>query len=193
MYRPITIAAAAVLPLLVVASAFAHAEPDTFSPGAESVVTSPPAEIVLGMTQDMARQTGANDIDVFAEDGTEVTVVAAAIDNSDRRTLRVPMPDDLDPGTYTVRWKTLSDEDGDPDSGEFTFTYDPAGPAVEGTVSLGRTTPVEPTATSAAPSGPTIGLGGDDGGMSWVLVAAVGAGTFVLGCGVTYVLVQKRP
>ncbi|HMO97187.1 MAG TPA: copper resistance protein CopC, partial [Tepidiformaceae bacterium] len=120
--------AAAVAAISVVAIAFAHAEPARVYPGDGAVLNEPPTEVVFEMSQEMARQEGQNDIDVFDEAGNEVTVVAAVIDNADRKMLSVPLPSNLAPGVYTVRWKTLSAEDGDPDSGETTFTYDPSAP-----------------------------------------------------------------
>lgn len=193
MVRIAAIAAVALLPLLVASSAFAHAEPIRANPGDGAVLTSPPGEIVLEMSQDMARQAGGNDIDVFDAAGNEVTTVAAAIDNGNRRVLRVTMPATLEPGVYTVRWKTLSDEDGDDDSGELSFEYDPDGTPSEGLVEL-REDVATPGPTSAPPSSlQPVAFGSEDRGMSWVLVAAVGAGAFVLGAGVSYVLIQKRP
>jgi hypothetical protein len=145
------------------------------------------------MTQELARQAGANDIEVFNEAGEKVTAVAAVIDNGNRRLLSVPMPSALEPGRYIVRWKTLSAEDGDTDSGELSFTYDPAGTPDPGTEYLagGPPTPA-PTTDGGAPI-PGFIDGGGSRGMSWVLVAAVGLGMFVLGSGATFLLVQKRP
>lgn len=189
MARIAAIVAAVLVPLFAVASVLAHAEPVRVTPGDGAVVATPPAEIVITMSQELARQAGANDIDVVDAAGNEVTVVAAIIDNGDRRVLRVPLPPSLEPGLYSVRWKTLSDEDGDTDAGELSFEYDPEGTPSEGMVELRDDVAVPETAAAPLP----VTLQGDDGGLSWVLVAAVGTGAFVLGCGVTYVLVQKRP
>ena len=53
------------------------------------------------------------------------------VDRSDRRKITVALPSNLGPGTYTVKWKSLSAEDGDPAAGPegepITFTVDPAG------------------------------------------------------------------
>ncbi|HMO53343.1 MAG TPA: copper resistance protein CopC [Tepidiformaceae bacterium] len=182
---------AAVAAISVVATAFAHAEPARVYPGDGAVLNEPPAEVVFEMSQEMARQDGQNDIDVFDADGNEVTVVAAVIDKADRKMLSVPLPSNLAPGVYTVRWKTLSAEDGDPDSGETTFTYDPSAPPNPGREVLredllnpgGGETPVAPAAISV----PTA-----DDGVTWVLVVAVGALMFALGAGGTFLLVQRQ-
>ena len=173
---------------------FAHAEPATVKPGDGAVLTAPPPEIVIEMTQEMARQAGQNDIDVFDAAGNEVTTVAAVIDNGDRRMLTVAMPSSLPPGEYTVRWKTLSSEDGDPADGELSFTYDPNGTADPGKEQLKEDllNPGGETPGAGAPA-PSLSVSGDAGGVTWVLVVAVGIGMFVLGAGGTFFLVQRQP
>ncbi|MGK2965253.1 MAG: copper resistance CopC family protein [Tepidiformaceae bacterium] len=185
------VACAGGLAALIVASVvFAHAEPERVTPGNGAVVTTAPGEVVIQMTQDMARQPGANDIDVFDEQGNEVTGIAAVIDNATRRVLSVPLPIGLEPGTYRIRWKTLSDEDGDTEDGELTFKYDPAGPAFAGQENL-REEVVAPTTEGGEAAPPVLIASGDDGA-SWILVTAVGAAMFALGCGVTFIAIQKR-
>lgn len=178
-----------------VSLAAAHAEPARATPGDKAVLNAAPSEIVFEMSQEMARQEGQNDIDVFDAAGNEVTTIAAVIDNNDRQRLSVVLPSGLNPGTYTARWKTLSAEDGDPATGETTFTYDPAATPSEGTVALrpdllGGTTP---EATGAAPAPAGLDLGGNDDGVTWVLVVAVGTAMLVLGAGATFVFVRRQP
>lgn len=171
----------------------AHAEPDEIRPGNGAVVTSIPAGVNIVMTQELARQPGANDIDVIAADGTEVTTEAATLDLEDRRRLMVPLPDDLTPGLYTVRWKTLSAEDGDSETGDLSFTYDPDGNAAPGIERLGEEPSVRPTITAAG-----------DGDVSpfssqqpstrgaWVAAAAAGIAGLAIGGTLTFLLVQRR-
>lgn len=190
----------AVLALILAASAsvageaFAHAEPVTVKPGDGAVLTTIPSSIEMLMSQDLARQDGANDIDVFDASGKEITAVAAVIDNGNRRRLTVAMPLALAVGAYTVKWKSLSADDGDTATGQFSFTFDPNAAAQPGK----ETQKEEPTgaagtatATSNTPS--AAGANGDGGGTSWVLVIAVAVGMFVVGGGTTFLLVQKRP
>ncbi len=190
---PPAIVAAAVVALAAVTNVFAHAEPASAKPGDGAVLTQLPAEYVIVMSQELARQAGANDIDVFDPAGKEVTTVAAVIDNADRRKLTVALPSNLLPGKYTVKWKTLSAEDGDPADGELSFTYDPNGTAAPGKEVLredllgGVTPPAgegDEPALIAAPSA--------DDGVTWVLVIAVGVGMFVIGAGGTFLLIQKQ-
>lgn len=178
--------------LLAVSIAWAHAEPATAKPGDGAVLLKAPGEIVLEMSQEMGRQAGNNDIDVFDAAGKEVTTIAAVVDNADRKRLSVALPADLPAGAYTVKWKTSSAEDGDSAEGQLSFTIDPNGKPSPGKEQLrddllggGDETP-EPTDSVVS-----FGGGADDG-VTWVLVIAVGVGMLVLGAGGMFLLVQKR-
>jgi len=151
------------------------------------VLSQPPTEIVIEMTQEMARQAGANDIEVFDPAGKKITTVSAVIDNGDRKRLSVPLPSGLAVGTYAVRWKTLSADDGDPANGQLSFTYDPSKPPSPGKENL-----VELAAGATARATPADGGFGSGGGTSWVLIAAVATGMFALGSGGTFLLVRKN-
>lgn len=187
---------AAVAALLFVALAFAHAEPVRVSPGDGAVLNEPPVEVVFEMSQEMARQAGQNDIDVFDAEGNEVTTVSAVIDNSDRRRLSVALPSNLAPGEYTVEWKTLSAEDGDPDSGSTTFIVDPDAVPDPGREvmreDLLNPGGVETETQAAGPPPAIIGGGGSEDGVTWVLVVAVGVLMFAAGAGGTFLLVQRQ-
>jgi methionine-rich copper-binding protein CopC len=180
---------AALLALVLVATAFAHAEPATIKPGDKAVLNQPPAQIDMTMSQEMARQGDANDIDVFDASGKEVTVVAAVIDNSDRKKLSVPLPTGLPAGIYTVKWKTLSADDGDAAEGMFTFTIDPSAAPNAGTEAVKPPVLDDKPPETGSVASITNSAGG---GTSWVLVTAVAIGAFVLGGGTTFLAVQKR-
>lgn len=177
--------------LLAVSAALAHAEPVKVSPGSGAVVTAAPPEIVIQMSQEMARREDGNDIDVVDAAGNEVTTLAAVIDNGDRSRLSVLLPSALPPGVYTVRWKTLSAEDGDPANGEYSFTIDPAATPAAGQETLRED--LLGDATTPEPSSPLLIGGGGDGGVPWMLLVATATGMFVLGAGSTFLLIQKRP
>lgn len=191
MLRILALGLAAALSLFAVSSAFADAEPASVKPGQDSVLTTAPTEIVILMSQDMARKAGANDIVLQDSNGTEVTRQPAAIDDANRKKLSVPIPGKLLPGTYTVRWRTTSADDGDTASGNYTFKFDPAGPAVTGKEVVGQD--VLPNSTPAGGAGvASLSTGSPGGGTSWVLVVAVAVAMFVFGAGAAFVLVQKR-
>ncbi|MFN8618675.1 MAG: copper resistance protein CopC [Dehalococcoidia bacterium] len=176
-----------------VSVAWAHAEPATAKPGDGAIIKASPGEVVLEMSQDMGRQAGLNDIDVFDASGKEVTTVAAVVDNADRKKLSVAIPSDLPAGVYTVKWKTSSAEDGDAANGQISFTIDPNGTPIPGKEQLrddilGGSTP-SPEGDQATV---TIGGSGNDG-VTWVLVIAVGVAMLVLGAGGTFLLIQRKP
>lgn len=172
--------------------AFAHAEPALIRPGDKSVLTSPPSEVAITMSQEMFDDgKGSNDIDVLDSTGKEVTTVAAVLDRNDRTRLSVPLPTTLAPGAYTVKWKTLSADDGDAAQGELAFTYDPNGTANPGTEEL-KPDVLGGDEGEGDDSSAPVTIQSPDDGVTWVLVAAVGLGMFVLGAGGTFLLVQKK-
>ncbi len=179
---------AALLAMASVTSVFAHAEPATVKPGDGAVLAQPPTEVVIEMTQEMARQAGANDIEVFDPAGRKITTVSAVIDNGDRKRLSVPLPTGLVVGAYTVRWKTLSADDGDAANGQLSFTYDPSKPPSPGKENL-----VELAAGATASATASGGFGsGGGGGTSWVLLVAVAVAMLAIGSGGTFLLVRKN-
>lgn len=185
------VALALALSSLSVMVVFAHAEPAKVKPGQDAVLNAAPAEVVIEMSQELARQAGANDIVVQDATGKEVTTQPAAIDNANRKKLSVPLPAGLLPGTYTVRWRTLSADDGDTASGNYSFRIDPgatpsSGKEVVREDLLGVQTP----AAGDAPEASASNSGSD--GTSWVLLSAVAVGMFVVGAGTSFLLVQKR-
>jgi hypothetical protein len=183
--------AAALLALARIASAFAHAEPATAKPGDGAVLTAPPTRVDIVMSQEMARREGANDIRVFDAAGNEVTSAPAIIDNADRKHITALLPAPLAPGKYTVKWKTLSADDGDAAEGTLSFTFDPNGTLEPGKESLRQDLlGAGATTTTAAP--PVL-TGGGASGVSWVLVVAVGIGALVIGGGGAFLFLQKRP
>jgi methionine-rich copper-binding protein CopC len=188
-----TIALAAGVVLATWTLAFAHAEPARAKPGDGAVLNTPPTQVEITMSQEMVREAGQNDIDVFDAAGKEVTAVAAVIDNGDRRKLSVPLPSNLPPGAYTVKWKTRSADDGDAASGTLSFIYDPARSPSPGKEDLrpdvlGQSTP------AASPAGKAPALdSADGGGTSWVLLVAVAVAALVVGGGGAFILIQKRP
>jgi methionine-rich copper-binding protein CopC len=190
--KRIVLVVAAAASMAFVTAAFAHAEPATVTPGNNAVLATRPTQVTIEMSQDMARQAGANDIVVADATGKQVTTAVATIDDSDRKKLSVPLPNDLAVGVYTVNWKTLSADDGDAANGTFQFTYDPAKPPAAGTVTLSDTNVGTP-ATAAAKPPALDASGGSDNGTSWVLFAAVAVGMLVIGAGGTFLLVNRRP
>lgn len=199
MGRGVVIAVFLLLAVLPASTAFAHAEPAKVKPGDGAVLTTAPTTYEITMTQELARQPGANEILILDTSGRQVTAVNAVIDNSDRRKLSVAMPTNLAPGVYQVQWRSLSADDGDPARGTLSFTYDPNGTASAGRESLKETAStnnsVTPTGNSGAQRTTTEssdGLGISNPGTTWVTTIAIGAMMFVVGAGATYAFVNRK-
>lgn len=205
----LAVATATLVALLTVSAAFAHAAPKTVSPGNGAVLSTPPTAVTIETVEDMARVAGANDIQVFDSSGKQVTTAPAVIKDTDRSNISVALPPGLAVGTYTVKWKTLSADDGDSASGTLSFTYDPSKPSSPGVVNLitpisgtaaatpaaatpsPAATPAQTTATATVAAVDTL-TNGTPGSTSWVLVIAVGVGMLALGSGGTFLLVKKE-
>jgi methionine-rich copper-binding protein CopC len=103
----------------------AHAGYDRSIPAADAVIAEAPERLQVWFTQELFRRQGENRLEVYAPGGERVDLDDAAIDDDNRRLMAVSLPADLPPGRYTVRWRTLSSEDGHEGRGEFVFTVDP--------------------------------------------------------------------
>lgn len=127
----------------------AHAEYKRSEPAADAVIAPSPPDVQVWFTQELFRREGANSLAVFGPDGGQVDNGDARIDDDDRTHMIVSLPAGLPPGRYTVKWQTLSLEDGDDHSGEFAFTVG------SGDGGAAATSPAQPsTATATLPPAP---------------------------------------
>lgn len=162
------------LMLCAAPAAWAHAELEKSEPAAGARLTSAPEEVRLSFSQAIAAGTTAKVLDA---NGTQVNTQAGMIDlnDLDRKTFVVPLPS-MPPGTYTVEWTSVSEQDGDSESGTFTFTIAAAAqPTIGATQSPVATPAAQPTASTQ-----TLPQTGDPHSRryEWLLVAA-----FVLAAG----------
>ena len=99
----------------------AHAEVDTSIPAASAVVGPAPAIVEIRFTQEVA--SDGTVLRVAGPDGGQVDLGDTALDlyDPERKRVTVSLRPHLGPGTYTVRWTSLSAEDGETDSGALTF------------------------------------------------------------------------
>lgn len=102
-------------------SAFAHAEPDVTVPPIGATVDQAPAVLEITFSEEVTAETT---IDVVGPDGKSVVAAPAQLDldDPDRKHVTVQLYGMLPAGVYTVNWSSVSAEDGDPDSGSYTFT-----------------------------------------------------------------------
>ncbi|MBX3013739.1 MAG: copper resistance protein CopC [Caldilineaceae bacterium] len=141
----------------------AHADYERAEPAADAILSTPPTQVRMWFTQELFRRQGMNKIEVFDAAGQRVDLDDTTIDDDDRTLLQVSLSPVLSAGLYTVRWQSLSADDGHAGTGEFSFTVgagtdSTAGaPAVEATATALPT--VAPTNTTpprlAATAGPT--------------------------------------
>jgi copper resistance protein C len=107
--------------------AFAHAHYDHSTPSIGQVLSVAPPRIDIYTDSEMRKVAGANDIAVTAADGSRVDDGNTILDDANRQHFSVGLQPNLPNGRYVVSFKTLSDVDGDTDSGKFPF-YVGAGP-----------------------------------------------------------------
>ena len=107
--------------LLTASPVFAHARYKSSTPKAGEVVATSPARLDITFTQQIQKVSGTYAIDVAHDRGASVSVGAAAVDQADRTKLSVALQAGLAPGRYVVNWKNVSDDDGDPATGAFSF------------------------------------------------------------------------
>jgi methionine-rich copper-binding protein CopC len=122
MRRIVAVAALAIVALAVPpTSVFAHARYDHSTPASEQVVATSPPAVDIYTAQDMRKTTGADVIAVMGLDGKHVDTGNTVVDDSNRRHFSIGLQPNLPPGRYLVSFKTLSDEDGEADQGQFAF------------------------------------------------------------------------
>jgi len=109
----------------------AHADYDRSMPSAGEVVSESPQQVQVWFTQELFRREGQNVLEVYGPNDQRADQDDAAIDDDDRKLMSVSLQSDLPNGVYTVRWRTLSADDGDEAEGEFQFTIQAEEPAAE--------------------------------------------------------------
>jgi len=112
-------AALALLLASTTAPAFAHARYDRSEPMAGAMVDASPGVLRAWFTQELMLRSA---IVVTDEAGNQVDLGDGRVDQDDpdRKSMIVSLPT-LPPGAYWVYWSTVSAEDGDTESGAFTF------------------------------------------------------------------------
>jgi methionine-rich copper-binding protein CopC len=217
------LAAAAVLAATLMAAApvFAHARYKSSTPGTGQVLAASPARVEITFTQQIQKVSGTYGIDVTRGGGAAVTAGPDVVDESDRTKLSVPLQGGLPPGRYVVHWKNVSDDDGDPAEGAFSFYVntqptaadladdkrleqigaEAEAPAATGTPATTATAAAttgtrEPAISAATPLPTTAAAGGDGGGSdtgTYILIAAAILGGALIGfAGWQYAVRRRR-
>jgi methionine-rich copper-binding protein CopC len=164
--RKIRIGGATVAALLLMAvlatTALAHAHYKSSIPGKGEVVAASPDRVSITFTQDIQKVAGTYDIQVNRDRGQSVASGPAVLDNTDRATMSVPLQPGLPQGRYVVNWKNVSDADGDPAEGAFSFYVKTQPNAVDiqndqqlETIGAEAETPVSADTAAAGTAAPT--------------------------------------
>jgi methionine-rich copper-binding protein CopC len=165
--RPWFAALATMLALFVLTpagAALAHASLVTSDPAAGATLTASPATITATFAE--AFDTARSSIQLLGPDGaTLATSVVAPAATAESMTVSGFGP--LAPGTYSVRWITITPDDNGIERGTFTFTVGAPGPG------SGKAEAASPGAAATAAAAPGAGGGGSPGGSGDVAVALV--------------------
>ncbi len=126
--------------------ASAHAALTSSTPAAGSTVSAGLTQIVLNFSEETSvdQSTG----EVQGGNGAIIVGVSVAVDRIDRKKMVITTPA-LGAGTYTVKWKSVTEDDNGIENGSFTFTVVDKAPA---------TTPT-PVATEISGQSGTGGTG----------------------------------
>lgn len=119
--------------------------------------------------------------------------VTTALPVVDGQTVTLPLEEALPNGTYTVEWGIIS-SDGDPISGEYTFTVAAPATAVPTTevAPPPATEPQAPTTTAPRTVEASPAAAAGDEGSSVGLWLAIGAAVLAVAVGVAVVVLRRR-
>jgi methionine-rich copper-binding protein CopC len=141
-------AAMLVLSILATGRVSAHAEVDRSNPEAGATVQESPKQVEIWFTQEIAEGSA---IEVVDATGKSATTAEAKLDlfDPDRVHLTVELRPNLPNGTYTVKWTSISAEDGDTESDSFSFTIEGSGTPVASPVASPAGSPAATTTPPA--------------------------------------------
>jgi len=100
-----------------IGQAWAHAQPETQTPGAGAVVSAPQE---VRITYDEALEPAFSSLIVSDAQGKQVNSAKAEVDATTHKTMRVALPA-LPAGVYQVKWVAVAD-DGHRTQGSYKFT-----------------------------------------------------------------------
>jgi methionine-rich copper-binding protein CopC len=101
-------------------SVFAHARPDRADPPVEGVVASAPGQLHVWFTQGVRNQGSSLEVTDSAGNRVDLGDGRVDLNDPDRKLMSVSLQALAD-GVYSVRWVTISADDGDTADGSFRF------------------------------------------------------------------------
>lgn len=151
MYKRLTVGVMFVLALMcyIVPVASAHAELVSSDPAAGSTVSTAPKQMKLVFSEALKE---SSTVDVLDASGKPVDASGKLdLNDLDHKTYIVTLPT-LSSGTYTVKWTSVSDDDGDSESGTFNFTVAGAAQPTSATQPTSAATSVSQPTSAAQPT-----------------------------------------
>lgn len=100
----------------------AHAAFVWGTPNNGDVIGALPSQIDAHFAEDIVKQSGTYGLAVYDSAGDQVDNQDTVLDDNDRRHMTVTLQNGFGADTYTVKWWTVSDEDGDAANGTYSFT-----------------------------------------------------------------------
>lgn len=129
--------------LVATASAVpAHAKVTGSNPAAGSTVSQAPTTISVTTAENMKSGPSNSNLQVYGPNGELISQGDATVDLNNPQLMSIKIKPS-GKGVYVVRWNTVSEDDGDPDQGAFTFTV--------GAPVVAKTAPAAPAASSSIP------------------------------------------
>ena len=152
----------------------AHADLESSNPPAGATVAALPAKLTLTFAEEVKPDSPV--VMVTGPDGKQVDAGDAAVDLNDptRTTVTVSLYAG-GPGAYAVHWETVSNTDGHPLSGDFSFTVSPSAASPTSAAD-----PVDPTAIATEDPGNGNPLNPNGNFDSRALGISVGAGLIAM-------------
>jgi copper resistance protein C len=193
--------------------ALAHARYKTSTPSVGEILQDSPAQVDITFTQNVQKVSGTYGMTVEQDGGGSVTSGPAVLNDQDRTQMSVQLQANLSPGRYVVNWKNVSDDDGDPLEGAFSFyirtqptAADLASDQQLAQIGAEEETPAangtpaataRPGATSSAPSAsPTATASSSSGGSSntgLFIGIGVAVGVVLIAGGGWFTFMRSRP
>jgi methionine-rich copper-binding protein CopC len=203
--------------LFGVTGASAHARLKGSTPAKGEVLTTSPSQVTITFTQEIQKVSGTYGIAVtLARTGAtpeDVTSGPTTVKDDDRTFVSVPLRAGLSPGRYEVHWTNLSDADGDPAEGAFSFyigvqpsaadlAADEALAAIgaedetpEATSPATSTTGTPPAGRTPSASATAVAPSSDDGGSNsttWIVLGVIVAVGAVAGFVIARMVMRRR-
>ena len=136
--------------------ASAHAEPERANPPLNGEIERAPDRLEIWFSEEVTSETVVL-VKTAAGDRVDLGSTELDLQDPERKHVVVALQPNLPAATYAVEWTSVSGEDGDSDSGTFTFTVLTGTPVASPVASPVAATPVASPSVATPVSGMTLG------------------------------------